>query len=133
MSESAPPHSRFFADLTDSQSVTATVIGLAVVVFVLVSLDSARLPVPATFSAEFLLSLSLMDVAFAYDEYWPIEYRPMHAVLWALIAGSLTVGVFVGVYALVGLQAGTTAASIGAFLVTVGLQFGVAVAYARTR
>ena len=133
MGESAPLGSRLRADLTDNQSVTATAIGLALVVFVLVSLDSEFLPVSAEFGAEFLLSLSLMDTAFAYDEFWPVEYRPAYAALWTLLFGLLTVGVFVGVYELVGLQAGNTVAGVGAFLIAVGLQFGTAILYARIR
>lgn len=131
MGESAPLRGRLRADLTAGQSVTATAVGLALVVFVLVSLDSTPLPIPAEFHAEFLLSLSLMDTAFAYDEFWPVEHRPAYAALWALLAGLLTAGVFVGVYELVGLQAGTTAAGVGAFLTAVGLQFGTAILYAR--
>lgn len=129
MGESAPLGGRLRADLTDNQSVTATAIGLALVVFVLVSLDSEFLPV----SAEFLLSLSMMDTAFAYDEFWPVEYRPAYAALWTLLFGFLTAGVFVGVYELAGLQTGDTVAVYGAFLVAVGLQFGTAVLYARIR
>jgi hypothetical protein len=129
MGESAPLGGRLRADLTDNQSVTATAIGLALVVFVLVSLDSEFLPV----SAEFLLSLSMMDTAFAYDEFWPVEYRPAYAALWTLLFGFLTAGVFVGVYELAGLQTGDTVAVYGAFLAAVGLQFGTAVLYARIR
>jgi hypothetical protein len=129
MGESAPLGGRLRADLTDNQSVTATAIGLALVVFVLVSLDSEFLPV----SAEFLLSLSMMDTAFAYDEFWPVEYRPSYAALWTLLFGFLTAGVFVGVYELAGLQTGDTVAVYGAFLAAVGLQFGTAVLYARIR
>ncbi len=133
MGESAPLRSRLRADLTDNQSVTVTAIGLALVVFVLVSLDSTPLPVPAEFGAEFLLSLSLMDTAFAYDEFWPVEYRPAHAALWTLLFGLLTAGVFVGVYELAVPQAGTTAAGAMAFLTAVGVQFGTAILYARIR
>jgi hypothetical protein len=113
--------------------VTITAIGLAVVAFVLVSLDSDPFPVPAEFSAEFLLSLSLMDMAFAYDDYWPIEYRPMYAVMWTLICGVATMIVFLGVYGLGLSQVGNTIASIAAFLITVGLQFGSGILYARIR
>jgi hypothetical protein len=133
MGESAPLGGRLRADLTDNQSVTATAIGLALVVFVLVSLNSEFLLVSDEFGAEFLLSLSMMDTAFAYDEFWPVEYRPAYAVLWTLLFGFLTAGVFVGVYEFAGLQTGDTVAVYGAFLVAVGLQFGTAVLYARIR
>jgi hypothetical protein len=133
MSESAPLRNRLYADLTDNQSVTVTAVGLAVVAFVLVSLDSSPLPVSADFGAEFLLSLSLMDMAFAYDDYWPVEYRPMYAVMWTLLFGVVTVVVFLSVYELGLPQVGNTIASIAAFLITVGVQFGSAILYARTR
>jgi hypothetical protein len=133
MSASAPHPNRLYADLTDNQWVTITAIGLAVVAFVLVSLDSSPLPVSADFGAEFLLSLSLMDMAFAYDDYWPGEYRPMYAVMWTLMFGVATTVVFSGVYELALSPVGNTSASIAAFLVAVGLQFGSAVLYARIR
>jgi len=133
MPESPPPPNQLRADLTDNQWVTVTAIGLALAAFVLVSLDSAPLPVSADFGAEFLVSLSLIDMAFAYDEYWPVEYRPMYAVVWTLLLGGVTSVVFFGVYELGLSQVGNTAASIAAFLMTVGVQFGIAVLYARTR
>jgi hypothetical protein len=74
-----------------------------------------------------------MDMAFAYDDYWPVEYRPMYAVVWTLLFGVVTVVVFVTVYELGLSQVGNTIASIAAFLITVGLQFGSAVLYARIR
>jgi hypothetical protein len=101
------------------------------VAFALVSLDSSPLPVSADFGAEFLLSLSLMDMAFAYDDYWPVEYRPMYAVMWTLLFGVVTVIVFLSVYELGLSQVGSTTASIAAFLITLGVQFGSAILYAR--
>ena len=133
MTESASLRDRLHADLTDNLSVTATAVGLALMVFVLVSLESQPLPVSTDFGAPFLLSLSLMDIAFAYDDYWPVEYRPMYAVVWTLLLGGVTSVVFFGVYELGLSQVGNTAASIAAFLMTVGVQFGIAVLYARTR
>jgi hypothetical protein len=133
MSESAPLRTRLYADLTDNQWVTVTAVGLAVVAFVLVSVDSSPFPVSADFGAEFLLSLSLMDMAFAYDDYWPVEYRPMYAVVWTLIVGIATTVVFLSVYELGLSHGGNTIASIAAFLLAVGLQFGIAVLYARIR
>jgi hypothetical protein len=113
--------------------VTVTAIGLAVVAFVLVSLDSSPFPVPTDFGADFLLSLSLMDMAFTYDDYWPVEYRPMYAIVWTLVFGAATTVVFFGVYELVLSHVGNTIASVAAFLIAVGLQFGSAVLYARIR
>jgi hypothetical protein len=124
---------RLQADLTDNQWVTVTAIGLALVAFMLVSLDSSPLRVSADFGAEFLLPLSLMDMAFAYDDYWPVEYRPMYAVMWTLLFGVVTVVVFLSVYGLGLSQVGSTTASIAAFLITVGVQFGSAILYARIR
>lgn len=124
---------RLRANLTDEQSVTVTAIGLALVAFVLVSLDSSPLRSSIDFGAEFLLSLSLMDMAFAYDYYWPVAYRPRHAVLWALLFGVATAGVFTSIYTLGVPHLGTTAVSIAAFVITVSLQFGSAILYARVR
>ena len=133
MPESPSLSNRLFADLTDNQWVTVTAIGLALVAFMLVSLDGSPLPVSADFGAEFLLSLSLMDMAFAYDDYWPVEYRPMYAVMWTLLFGVVTVVVFLSVYELGLSQVRNTTASIAAFLITVGVQFGSAILYARIR
>jgi hypothetical protein len=124
---------RLRADLTDNQWVTVTAIGLALAAFMLMSLDSSPLPESAGFGAEFMLSLSLMDIAFAYDDYWPVEYRPMYAVMWTLLFGVVTTVVFLSVYELGLSQVGNTTASIAAFLITVGLQFGSAILYARVR
>jgi len=119
--------------MTDDRWVTIVAAALALVVFVAVALDNALLPVSGEFRAEFLLSLSLMDLAFAYGDYWPVEYRPRDAVLWTLLFGAVTTGVFLGVYELGLSRVGNTAASIAAFLTAVGLQFGAAVLYARVR
>jgi hypothetical protein len=133
MGESPSLRSRLRADLTDNQWVTVTAIGLALVAFVLVSNDSNPLPVLADFGAGFLLSLSLMDLAFAYDDFWPVDYAPMYAILWTLLFGLVTAGLFVGVYQLAVSQAGNTIAGVAAFLITVGVQFGSGVLYARYR
>jgi hypothetical protein len=133
MSESAPLRNRLYADLTDNQWATVTALGLALAAFVLISLDNSPLPILPDFSAEFLLSLSLMDMAFAYDDYWPVEYRPMYAVMWTLLSGVVTTVVFLSVYELGLSQVGNTTASIAAFLIAVSLQFGSAILYARAR
>jgi hypothetical protein len=133
MRESAPLRNRLSADLTDNQWVTVTAIGLGLTAFVLVSLDSSQFPVPPGFSAEFLLSLSLIDMTFAYDDYWPVEYRPIYAVMWTFLFAIVTTVVFLSVYQLGLSQVGDTTASIAAFLTAVGLQFGSAILYARAR
>jgi hypothetical protein len=133
MSEDAPLRNRLRTDLMDNQSVTLTAIGLGLVAFVLVSLDSSPLPVSSDFSAEFLLSLSLMDVAFVYDDYWPVEYRPLYAATWTVLCGAVTALVFVSVYELGLSQVGHTTASVAAFVIAVGVQFGSAILYARIR
>ena len=133
MGESQPLPNQLRADLTDNQWVTVTAIGLALVAFVLVSLDNSPLPLSADFGPAFLLSLSLMDIAFAYDDYWPVEYRPIYAVMWTLLFGVVSTVVFVSVYELGLSQVGNTTAGIAAFLITVGIQFGSAILYARTR
>ena len=133
MSDSAPLHNQLYADLTDNQWVTITAIGLAVVAFSLVLLDNTPFFVSTDFGAEFLLSLSIMDLAFSYEDYWPVKYRPMYAVMWTLIFGIATMFVFLGVYALGLSQVGNTIASVAAFLITVCLQFGSAILYGRIR
>lgn len=133
MGDSTLSNHRRRAELTDEQAVTITAIGLALAAFVLVSLETTPLPLSADFGAEFLLSLSLMDMAFAYDDYWPVGYRLGYAVLWTLLFGLLTVVVFVSVYELGLSQTGDTTASVVAFLTAVGLQFGSAILYARVR
>lgn len=113
--------------------MTVTAVGLALTAFVLVSLDGSPLPVPPDFGAEFLLSLSLMDLAFAYDDYWPVEYGPTHAVAWTFAFGVVTVVVFSAVYGLGLSRVGATAASLSAFLAAVGVQLGSAALYASVR
>lgn len=115
------------ADLTDNQTVTVTALALALTAFVWVSLESTPLLVSGDFGAEFLLSLSLMDLVFAYDDYWPVAYRPLYAVLWTLLFGIVTTVVFMSVNVLGLLRVGQTTAGIPAFLIAVGLQFGSAV------
>lgn len=133
MSRSEPLREQLYTDLTENQVVTVTAVGLAMGVFLLVSLDGSPLPVSAEFGAEFLLSLSLMDVAFAYDDYWPVEYGPVYAVAWTLVFGVVTAVVFVSVYGLGLAHLGETVAGVAAFLIAVGLQFGSALLYARIR
>ncbi|GGM50515.1 hypothetical protein GCM10009006_34560 [Haloarcula argentinensis] len=65
-------------------------IGLALAAFVLVSLDSDPLSVSADFGAPSLLSSSGIDISFANGDYWPVEYRSMHAVVWAHLFGVVT-------------------------------------------
>jgi hypothetical protein len=133
MGESAPLRSRLWADLTDNQLVTVTAICLALVAFVLVSAERSPLPVSAAFRAEFLLCLSLLDMAFTYSDYWPVEYKRKYAVTWTVLFGVVTAAVFFVVYRLGLSHVGSTTASVAAFLTAVGAQFGSAVLYARSR
>jgi hypothetical protein len=133
MGESLSLHNQLRADLADNLSATMAASRLAVVAFALVSVDSSPLPVSADFDARFLLSLSLIDLAFVSEDYWPVEYKPMDAVIWTLLCGGITTLVFLGIYRFGLSQAGQTTASIAAFLITVGIQFGGAILYARTR
>ncbi|ELZ44468.1 hypothetical protein C463_08346 [Halorubrum californiense DSM 19288] len=113
--------------------MTITTIGLAVVAFVLVSIDSNPLSVSADFSAGFPLALSLMDMAFTYNDYWPVDYQLRYAIMWTLIFGVATVAVFLSVYEFGLTYVGNRGASIAAFLLAVGLHFGSAVLYAWIR
>ena len=144
MSDSSSLRRRLRADLTDDLTVTVTAVGLGVSAFLLVSLDVDALwtvlpastgPVPtrSPFGPTFLLSMSLMDIAFMYDDYWPVTYPPAYAVLWTLLLGLITAGVFVSVYELALSQTGSAAAAVAAFLVAVGAQYAGAFLYARAR
>jgi len=119
--------------MTDNQTVTVTAVSLALTAFVWVSLDTTPLPVSGDFGAEFLLSLSLMDMAFTYNDYWAVAYRPMYAVLWTFLFGVVTTVVFISVYVFGLRTVGQTTAALAAFLIAVSLQFGSAVLYARVR
>lgn len=83
----------------------------------------------------FLLSLSLMHMAFIYSDYLSVEHRPVYAVMWTLSGGAVTTVVFLSVYELGLLYRGVggTTASIAAFLITVGLQSGSAILDAHIR
>ncbi|MEZ3165119.1 hypothetical protein [Halorubrum miltondacostae] len=133
MVESTSLRDQLYSDLTDNQSVTITSIGLAVIAFVLVAVDIGPLSVSADFSAEFLLALSLMDMAFTYNDYWPVEYQPRYAVIWTLIFSVATITVFLSVYEIGLRYVGNRVASIAAFLLAVGLHFGSAALYAWIR
>ena len=133
VAESPSLHDRLHADLTDNLPVTVTAMGLALAAFVLVSLDSTPLPVSADFGARFLLSLSLLDMAFAYDDYWPVAYSPMYAVTWTLVFGIFTAGLFISIYEVALPHVGNTVASAAAFVTVVSIQFGSAMLYARIR
>jgi hypothetical protein len=144
MSDSTSLRRRLRADLTDDLSVTVTAVGLGVAAFLLTALEvdalwtilpaSAELaPTRSLFGPTFLLSLSLMDIAFVYGDHWPVTYPPVYAVLWTILLGLITAGVFVSVYQLALSQTGSTAAGAAAFLVAVGVQYASAVLYARAR
>lgn len=118
--------------LAADQSVTLTAIGLGVAAFVS-SAAGSPVSVVAGFSAPFLLSLSLMNVAFVYGEFWPERYEPRRAVLWTVAYGVGTIAVFAGVLGLAASGVGDRPASAGAFVTTAGSQIGSALLYARSR
>ena len=72
-------------------------------------------------------------MAFACNHYWPVEYKPMYVVMWTLLSRMITTVVFLTVYELGLSYVGNTTASIVAAFITVGLQFGSAILYARAR
>lgn len=113
------------------QSVTLTAIGLGVAAFVS-SADGSPVSVVAGSSAPFLLSLSLMNVAFVYCEFWPETYEPRRAVLWTVVYGGGTIAVFAGVLGLAPSSVGARLASAGAFVATAAGQIGSALLYARS-
>jgi hypothetical protein len=133
MADEPTSHDRMRRGPTDDAAVTVTATGLALVAFVGVSVGDTGLGVPSEFAARFLLSLSLLTVSFLYDDHWPVAYEPAFAVAWTVLAGLLSVALFLGVYGLVGVQFGTTAASVAAFLTTVGTGVGTARLYGRLR
>ena len=118
--------------LAADQSVTLTAIGLGVAAFVS-SAAGSPVSVVAGFPAPFLLSLSLMNVAFVYGEFWPETYEPRRAVLWTVVYGGGTIAVFAGVLGLAPSGVGDRPASAGAFVATAGGQIGGALLYARSR
>lgn len=133
VAESTSLRERLHTDLTDNLPVTVTAIGMALAAFALVSLDSIPLALSTDFSARFLLSLSLLDMAFAYDDYWPVAYSPMYAVTWTLVFGVLTAGLFISIYEVALPNLGNTVASVAAFVTVVSIQFGSAMLYAHIR
>ena len=132
MDDAAPLGERLAADLTADQSVTLTAIGLGVAAFVS-SATGSPVSVIAGFPVPFLLSLSLMNVAFVYGEFWPETYEPRRAVLWTVVYGIGTIAVFVGALGLAPSGVGNRLVSAGAFVTTAGTQIGSALLYARSR
>lgn len=132
MDDSPPLGERLAANLTADQSVSLTAIGLGVAAFVS-SAAGSPVSVIADFPAPFLLSLSLMNVAFVYGKFWPETYEPRRAVLWTVVYGIGTVTVFVGVLGLASSGVENRLATAGAFVTTAGAQIGSALLYARSR
>lgn len=121
------------AELTDDFVVTATAVGLAVALYPLLTAAGDSVPVTPTFGASFLLVVSVMDVALVYSEAWPASYAPATAVGWTVVAATLTVGVYLGVYWLATAALEELVAAVLANLVAVGGQFGAAAVYRRLR
>jgi hypothetical protein len=126
-------HDRIDAERTDNAVVTVTATGLALVAFVLASLGDAHLVALNEWGARFLLSLSLVDISFTYDDYWPVEYGPVSAAAWTVVVGMVSAGLFLTTFELAGAWFGSAITSIVAFLTTVGVQYGSALLYARLR
>lgn len=133
MGERTSLGNRLRADLTDDLSVTVTAVGLALVAFVVVSLDGGFPSVSTDAGGGFLLAMSIMDTVFVYDDFWPVEYAPTGAVLWTLCLGSITAGIFIGVHQVALSGVGNTAASVVAFLTAIGAQFASALLYGHVR
>ena len=127
-----PLGKRVATDLTTSQSVTLTAIGLGVAAFVVLATGGSGF-VGAKFPAPFLLSMSLMNVAFVYNDFWPQISGPAKAVVWTVVYGVGTVAIFVGVFVFISSDITDWSASTGAFVTTAGVQIGGAILYARSR
>lgn len=132
MADTASFRNRLRAELSSNLPVTLTAIGLALTAFVLLSLDTAPF-VSTDFGGRFLLAMSLMDIAFIYDAYWPAAYRPPYAVTWTLLIGVLSADVFVGGYEGVRPYVGPTAAGVVAFSPAIGIQLCSSVLHSSLR
>jgi hypothetical protein len=132
MADSESLRRRLRADLTDDLSVTATAVGLGLVAYLLLALDALALPASGTIGPGFLLMMALLDTTFVYD-YWPVTYTPAYAVGWTLAVGVLSLCLFLAAFELATGLVGVRTAGVAAFLVTVGTQFGGAIAYSRVR
>lgn len=127
MSDTTSLRSRLWRELTEDLAVSVVAVGLALLAYLLASASGAVDTVPLV-----VVNLAVF-VPWIYGEVWPEQYAVGPAVVWTVIAGVFTAGMYLGSYA-IGIGVTTTdAAAVGAFLVTVTAQYAVALAYAQTR
>lgn len=82
----------------------------------------------------YLLLLNVgVYIPYAYERHWPVSYAPTPAIVWTVSAALVTTGVFLGAYQ-IALSVLTSGYAAGvAFVVTVALQYGSALAFRRAR
>lgn len=108
-----------------------------------VSVAAALAAVPTLFAVAALTGRTdaplyvAIDVAvfvpWVYDSHWPESYDGVGSAVWALSAALVTVGLFVGAYALFSVVVAEAAAAAGATVATVLTQYALAVAFERLR
>lgn len=126
MSESKSFQHRLLDDLTENLAVVTTTVVLALAAFFVIPFGEA-------FEGRFLLAMSFMTIAYVYEEAWPVTYSAAYAVLWTVGAGIMTVSAFVGAYELANSLGAGNATRAVAFLITVLIQYGLALLYSRAQ
>jgi len=126
MTDGTSLRARLWRELTEDLAVSVVAVGLALLAYLLTSASDVVDGVPLV-----VVNLAVF-LPWIYGDVWPEQYVVGPAVVWTVVAGVLTAGVFLGAYAIgIGVTTPDTAA-VGAFLVTVTVQYAVALAYART-
>ncbi|MDJ1432746.1 hypothetical protein [Halostagnicola sp. A-GB9-2] len=127
MNESRSLTDRLADDLTANLTVSIVAVGIALIALLLA-------PLGESVGNRFLLLCTLgIFIPYAYDEYWPVEYSPVYAVIWTIAAGLVTAGLFIGAFGVSLQLLPDDVAGIVAFSVTVCVQYGVAMIFPRVR
>lgn len=122
MNESKSFQHRLLNDLTENLLVVTTTVVLALAAFFVIPLGEA-------FEGRSLLALSFLTIAYVYEEVWPVTYSAAYAVLWTVGAGIMTAIAFMGAYELANSLGAGVATRAVAFLITVLIQYGLALLY----
>jgi hypothetical protein len=126
MSESKSLPHRLLDDLTENLYVETTTFVLFLATFFVIPFGEA-------FEGRYLLAMSLLFIAMVYEEVWPVTYSAAYAVLWTVGAGIMTASAFVGVYELANSLGAGNATALVAFVITVLIQYGLALLYSRVQ
>jgi len=109
-----------------SKQGPTTAVGLVLAALFLIPLGEA-------FEDRFPLALSVMTIVHVYDEYWSVTYSIGYEIIWTIVGGIVTIGIFIGVYELPLFIVDSAVAAGLAFIITVGLQYGSAILYSRAQ